>query len=91
MGAAVATTTGRSVGVAYQIYSLMRGSSRVRIGLRQFRLNIAVMSNLLRVSFTGMIQFLISTASWLALIRIASLFGTTRSRATAWASAFSCS
>src|SRR5580704_5176946 len=76
MGAAVATTTGRSVGVAYQIYSLMHGSSRVRIGLRQFRLNIAVMGNLLRVSFTGMIQFLISTASWLALIRIASLFGT---------------
>ena len=35
------------------------------------------MTNLIRISFTGMIQFLISTASWLALIRIASLFGTT--------------
>jgi putative MATE family efflux protein len=76
MGAAVATTTGRAVGVLYQINALMRGASRVRIHLHQLRLNVAVMTNLIRVSFTGMIQFLISTASWLALIRIASLFGT---------------
>ncbi len=76
MGAAVATTTGRAIGVAYQIHALLRGSSRVRISLRQIRLDIGVMTHLLRVSCTGMIQFLISTASWLALIRIASLFGT---------------
>jgi putative MATE family efflux protein len=76
MGAAVATTTGRAIGVAYQIHALTRGASRVRIHLRQIRLHVAVMTNLIRVSFTGMIQFLISTASWLALIRIASLFGT---------------
>ncbi len=31
MGAAVATTTGRGIGVTYQVYSLMRGESRVRI------------------------------------------------------------
>src|ERR1035441_1454095 len=76
MGAAVATTIGRAVGVAYQIHALMRGASRVRIHLHQIRLNVAVMNNLIRVSFTGMIQFLISTASWLVLIRLASLFGT---------------
>jgi putative MATE family efflux protein len=76
MGAAVATATGRGVGVIYQIYCLMRGSSRVRIHLAQVRLNVQVMVRLIRVSVTGMIQFLISTASWLALIRIASLFGT---------------
>ena len=76
MGAAVATTTGRAVGVAYQLHALTKGASRVRIHLHQIRLNVPVMTNLIRVSFTGMIQFLISTASWLALIRIASLFGT---------------
>jgi putative MATE family efflux protein len=76
MGAAVATTTGRGIGVAYQVYSLMRGESRVRIHLSQIRLNVAVMMRLIRVSVTGMIQFLISTASWLVLMRIASLFGT---------------
>lgn len=76
MGAAVATTTGRGVGVLYQVYTLMRGESRVRIHLHQIRLHAETMRNLIRISLTGMIQFLISTASWLALIRIASLFGT---------------
>jgi len=76
MGAAVATTTGRAVGVAYQVHALLRGKSRVRIHLAQIRLNMDVMIRLIRVSITGMIQFLISMASWLALIRIASLFGT---------------
>ncbi len=76
MGAAVATTTGRAIGVAYQIHALMSGKSRVRIHLHQIRLDVKVMVNLIRVSITGIIQFLISTASWLALIRIASLFGT---------------
>ena len=76
MGAAVATTTGRGIGVIYQIHALMRGTRRVRIRLSQIRLNLATMTSLIRVSLTGMIQFLISTASWLALIRIASLFGT---------------
>jgi putative MATE family efflux protein len=77
MGAAVATTTGRSIGVAFQIYALMNGLSRVRVRLAQIRLHAEVMVRLIRVSITGMIQFLIATASWLALIRIASLFGTT--------------
>jgi putative MATE family efflux protein len=76
MGAAVATTTGRAIGVAYQVHALLAGKSRVRIHLDQIRLHVDVMRSLIQVSFTGMIQFLISTASWLALIRIASLFGT---------------
>jgi len=76
MGAAVATTTGRAVGVAYQVHVLLGGKSRVRLHLTQIRLNMDVMIRLIRVSITGMIQFLISMASWLALIRIASLFGT---------------
>ena len=42
MGAAVATTTGRAIGVLYQINALMRGASRVRIHARQIRLNVAV-------------------------------------------------
>jgi putative MATE family efflux protein len=77
MGAAVATTTGRAIGVAYQLYALLSGKSRVRVYVSQIRLHIDIMHRLIQVSFTGMIQFLISTASWLALIRIASVFGTT--------------
>jgi len=76
MGAAVATTTGRGIGVLYQFHALMSGKSRVRVGLAQLRLNLNVMWRLVRVSVSGMIQFLIADASWLGLIRIASLFGT---------------
>lgn len=77
MGAAVATTTGRGIGVLYQIHALTTGKSRVRIHKEQMRLDLDVMWRLIKVSITGMIQFIIATASWMGLIRIASLFGTT--------------
>jgi putative MATE family efflux protein len=75
MGAAVATTIGRGAGVAFQLYLLMTGKSRVKVTRRQLRLNPAVMLRLLRVSVVGMFQFLIATASWMALVRIIAIFG----------------
>jgi putative MATE family efflux protein len=74
-GAAVATTTGRGVGVLFQLWALNSGTNRIIIRRPQIRLNPPVMWHLLRVSFTGMLQFLIATASWVALIRIVSSFG----------------
>ena len=38
-GAAVATFTGRSIGVLYQFYRLMKGTERIRVLGRQIRLN----------------------------------------------------
>src|SRR5207249_7529659 len=38
-GAAVSTTIGRSIGVAYQLWILFRGSSRVRLMAKSLRLN----------------------------------------------------
>ena len=52
-GAAVATLTGRSIGVAYQFYRLLRGTERIRILGRQIRLNLGVLQRLRRVSLTG--------------------------------------
>jgi putative MATE family efflux protein len=74
-GAAVATFTGRSIGVLYQFYRLARGTERLRIGVRQMRLNLPVMWRLMRVSSTGILQFLIAQASWIGLVRIVSFFG----------------
>src|SRR3982075_2828279 len=42
-GAAAATLTGRSIGMLYQFYRLARGTERMRIGVRQMRLNLGVM------------------------------------------------
>jgi putative MATE family efflux protein len=74
-GAAVATTIGRSVGVGLQIYALSHERSRVRISRRHLRLDPVILVRLARVSFTGMLQFLIPNGSWLALVRIMSMFG----------------
>jgi putative MATE family efflux protein len=74
-GAAAATFTGRSIGVLYQFYRLARGTERLRIGVRQMRLNLPVMWRLMRVSSTGILQFLIAQASWIGLVRIVSFFG----------------
>ncbi len=74
-GAAVATAIGRGTGVVYQLSVLARGRGRIRIRRDQLRLDPKVLLRLLRVSLTGMLQFLIGTASWLGLVRIVALFG----------------
>ena len=75
LGAAVATTTGRGVGVALQLFFLLGGYSRVKVHRHQIRIQWDVMWRLLRVSLNGMLQFLISTASWTGLVRICATFG----------------
>lgn len=74
-GAAVATFTGRSIGVAYQFYRLFRGTERIRVLARQLRINLQVLGRLFRVSLTGILQFAIAHTSWIGLVRIVSTFG----------------
>jgi putative MATE family efflux protein len=74
-GAAIATTIGRGTGVLYQFHVLARRRSRIRILPEQMRLVLPVMLRLFRVSAFGIFQFLVSTASWVVLIRIVSSFG----------------
>jgi putative MATE family efflux protein len=75
LGAAVATTSGRTVGVLYQLWQLGSTKNRIVVRPNQVRLNPLVMWKLLKVSFTGILQFLVATASWMALVRIVSVFG----------------
>jgi len=74
-GAALATFTGRSIGVLYQFYRLLRGTERIRILREQIRLELPVLLRLIRVSFTGILQFAIAHTSWIGLVRIVSIFG----------------
>ncbi len=75
LGAAVATTIGRGIGVAFQFWQLRSGKNRIWVQPKHLQVNFAVMWSLLRVSATGIVQFLISTASWVGLVRIVSVFG----------------
>jgi putative MATE family efflux protein len=74
-GAALATFTGRSIGVFYQFYRLGRGTERLPSLARHLRVNLKVLWRLIRVSVTGILQFAIAHTSWIGLVRIVSTFG----------------
>jgi putative MATE family efflux protein len=75
MGAAVATTLGRSIGVLYQLYHLLSGSSVVRITMDNIVLRVKTIVEMIKVSAGGISQFLIESASWIFLVRVISTFG----------------
>jgi putative MATE family efflux protein len=74
-GAAVATTTGRSIGVLYQVWLLFGGKGRVAVGRRHMRVDWPVLHRLLQVARTSMIQYFVAMASWVSLARINATFG----------------
>jgi putative MATE family efflux protein len=74
-GAAVSTTVGRSIGVAFQIWILFGGKSRVKLAASKFRIQWDVMKRLFRVAVNGMLQYGIGQTSWMVLVRIVSTFG----------------
>jgi putative MATE family efflux protein len=74
-GAAVATTTGRGVGVLLQLYVVWRGKGRVVIRREHLRIDPHVMMNMVRLSGTAVFQSLIATTSWVGLVRIIASFG----------------
>ena len=74
-GAALATFSGRSIGVAYQFYRLLKGTERIRVLVGQIRVHFDVLWKLIRVSLTGILQFAIAHTSWIGLVRIVSTFG----------------
>jgi len=74
-GAALATFTGRGIGVLYQFYRLLQGTERIRVLRKQVAVNLEVLVRLIRLSLTGIFQFVIAQTSWIGLVRIVSLFG----------------
>ncbi len=75
MGAAVATTIGRGVGVAIQLWILFRGGSRIRIRISDIVPQPHIILRLFRLSVGGILQFLIGTTSWVFLVWIIGGFG----------------
>src|SRR4051812_41589922 len=74
-GAAVATTTGRGIGVAVQLWLLSRHDGRIRIRPRHLRIDPAIMNNMLRSSGTASAQTPDGTTSWIGVMRIVASFG----------------
>jgi putative MATE family efflux protein len=74
-GAAVATTTGRGIAVLYQFWLLFFGKKRIQLSIRKLSIDIKIITRLIRLSLGSIGQNLIGTISWIALVRIISIFG----------------
>src|SRR5258708_8626048 len=74
-GAAVATTTGRGIGVLVQLYFLSRRDGRIVVRRQHLRIDPGVMLNMLRLSGSAIFQILIGTTSYIGVIRIIASFG----------------
>ena len=75
-GAAVATTTGRGIGVLVQLYFLSRSDGRIAIRPPAPSARTpAVMLNMVRLSGSAVFQMLIGTTSYIGVMRIIASFG----------------
>ncbi|MBU8892094.1 MAG: MATE family efflux transporter [Bacteroidales bacterium] len=76
-GAAIATTVGRSIAIFYQFYILFKGNGRIKIYKKAISLNMKVMFDLIKISLGGIGQSIIATSSWIGMVRIIAIFGST--------------
>src|SRR6478672_2683948 len=74
-GAAIGTTIGRGCGVLFAFWSLLRGEKRFEIHARNWHLDLKRLWSIAKLSSTAVLQFLVSTASWSALVRVVAGFG----------------
>jgi putative MATE family efflux protein len=74
-GAAIATNIGRGTAVMVQFYLLFYGKKRIRLSIKHLVFNFKIMLKLIKLSFGSIGQNLIGTTSWIALVRITSIFG----------------
>ncbi|HNJ57535.1 MAG TPA: MATE family efflux transporter [Chitinophagaceae bacterium] len=74
-GAAIATTIGRSIGVIYQLHQLLKGKGFIRLYSKYFKPQLQIIKNLISVTTTATLQFIITSASWIAMARIMTSFG----------------
>jgi len=80
-GAAIATTIGRSIGVVYQCYHLLKGTSIIHIKARHFKFDWPLMKTLTDIAWPATFQFLIASGSWIVLAALVAKSGGTAASA----------
>lgn len=76
-GAALATALSRSIGVAYQIRLLVRGTGRLHLTRASLRVRGDVLRRMIGISGPGVLQYLVGSATWILIIRLVADFGST--------------
>ncbi len=74
-GAAVATATGRSIGVLYQVYYLFGGNGIIRLAAKHFKPDQGIIRSLVKIATPGIFQFVIASCSWIVLARLVAVTG----------------
>ena len=74
-GAAIATTTGRSIGVLYQLYNLQKGKGIIQMKWNHFKPIWSIIISIVNIASTGALQFIIASASWIFMAKIISGYG----------------
>ena len=74
-GAAIATVIGRGTAVCLQLVILVRGAGRLNVQSRHWRLDLPLIWRLVRLSGAATFQTFIGMASWIGLVRIIAIFG----------------
>ncbi|MFV8341387.1 MATE family efflux transporter [Flavobacterium sp. XS2P39] len=75
MGAAMATTTGRSIGVLYQVYYLFNGRGILKIIPSYFIPDPEQIKALVKIAAPGVLQFVIASCSWIFLAQLVATTG----------------
>jgi putative MATE family efflux protein len=69
-GAAIATVIGRSVGVLYQVYHLVKGNGILKFTAQHFGFDAAVIKSIVNISWPATLQFIIASGSWIFVAKL---------------------
>jgi putative MATE family efflux protein len=69
-GAAIATTTGRGIGVCYQLYHLFKGRATIQIHRKHLNFDWSIIKSLVNIASPATLQFIIASCSWIVLARL---------------------
>ncbi|MNK78851.1 Multidrug export protein MepA [compost metagenome] len=75
VGAALATTIGRSIGVLYQVYHLFFGNGILKIKIHYFAPDFKQIKALVKIAAPGILQFVIASCSWIFLAQLVATTG----------------
>jgi putative MATE family efflux protein len=80
IGAAIATSIGRGIGVIYQLYHLFDKKGMILLESKLFKPVLHVLRNIIDVAWPATVQFIIASGSWIVLTKfIAEAGGTSAS------------
>jgi putative MATE family efflux protein len=69
-GAAIATATGRGIGVLYQLYHLCNGKGLIKLGTQSLKTDWFIIKSIAAISWPATLQFIIGSCSWIFLARL---------------------